>query len=121
MSELGASQDAFNTSAAAGPVERIGYEGQTGAVAGIALQNALFNLVTLGFYRFWAKTRLRRYFWGNTVFRGERLEYTGRGIEMFLGFLIAIAILFVLVFATEFAVEAAGGPLTGDLTDSGHR
>jgi uncharacterized membrane protein YjgN (DUF898 family) len=106
MSDTGASQDVFKTTAdagaatgaAAGPVERISYEGRAGAVAGIALQNALFNLITLGFYRFWAKTRLRRYFWGNTVYRGERVEYTGRGIELFIGFLIAIAILIVLIF-----------------------
>ncbi len=120
MSDTGASQDVFKTTAdagaatgaAAGPVERISYEGRAGAVAGIALQNALFNLITLGFYRFWAKTRLRRYFWGNTVYRGERVEYTGRGIELFIGFLIAIAILIVLVTVAELAVEAVGGPLS---------
>ena len=112
MSDTGASQDVFKVSAAAGPVERISYEGQTGAVAAIALQNALFNLITIGGYRFWAKTRLRRYFWGNMVYRGERLEYTGRGLEIFLGFLIAIAILIALVVATELAAETAGGPLS---------
>jgi uncharacterized membrane protein YjgN (DUF898 family) len=112
MSDTGASQDVFKAAAAAGPVERISYEGQTGAVAAIALQNAFFNLVTIGGYRFWAKTRLRRYFWGNMVYRGERLEYTGLGMEIFLGFLIAIAILIALVVATELAAETAGGPLS---------
>jgi uncharacterized membrane protein YjgN (DUF898 family) len=112
MSDTDASQDDFKAAAAAGPVERISYEGRTGAVAGIALQNALFNLITIGVYRFWAKTRLRRYFWGNMVYRGERLEYTGRGLEIFLGFLIAIAILIALVFVTELAAEAVGGPLS---------
>ncbi len=105
-------QDIFNRSVAAGPVERIDYLGQSGAVAGIALQNALLSLVTLGIYRFWAKTRLRRYFWGNTVFRGERLEYTGRGLELFLGFLVAIVIVFALVFVSELIVDRVGGPLS---------
>ena len=112
MSESGTSQDVFKVSAAAGPVERISYVGQTGAVAAIALQNAFFNLVTIGGYRFWAKTRLRRYFWGNMVYRGERLEYTGRGLEIFLGFLIAIAILIALVVVSELAAGAVGGPLS---------
>ena len=112
MSGSDDTRDSFNRSVAAGPVERIDYLGGTGAVAGIALQNALLSLVTLGIYRFWAKTRLRRYFWGNTVFRGERLEYTGRGLELFLGFLVAIVILFALVFISEFAVDRVGGALS---------
>lgn len=112
MSELSAYQSGGEGSQATAPATAIGYEGRVGEVAAIALQNALFNLITLGFYRFWAKTRLRRYIWGNIEYRGERLEYTGRGGELFLGFLIAIGILLALVFAFEFAIEAAGGPLT---------
>lgn len=93
-------------------VEGVHYDGQSRAVAAIALQNALFNLLTLGVYRFWAKTRIRRYLWGSTIYRGERLEYTGRGIELFLGFLIAVAILMALVFGFELIADAAGGPLS---------
>jgi len=57
--------------------------------------------VTLGIYRFWLSTDMRRFLWSNTVIGGESLEYTGRGIELFLGFLIAIAVLLPLyiVFA----------------------
>ncbi len=36
------------------------YEGRVGEVAGIAVTNVLLGLVTLVFYRFWGKTRLRR-------------------------------------------------------------
>ncbi len=33
------------------------YDGRIGVVARIALTNGLLGLVTLGFYRFWGKTR----------------------------------------------------------------
>ena len=88
MSELSATRGGAEPQSAAGsvpgpvagPAAAIGYAGRVGEIATIALQNALFNLITLGFYRFWAKTRLRRYIWGNIEYRGERLEYTGRGL-----------------------------------------
>ncbi|MDX1576399.1 MAG: DUF898 family protein, partial [Kiloniellales bacterium] len=37
---------------------------------------------------------------------------TGRGLELFLGFLVAIVVIFALVFVSELAVEAVGGPLS---------
>jgi uncharacterized membrane protein YjgN (DUF898 family) len=49
--------------------------------------------VTLGIYRFWFATEMRRFLWSHTQIGGESAEYTGRGIELFLGFLIAIAVL----------------------------
>lgn len=71
----------------------LGYDGRAGHVAAIALINALLGLLTLGFYRFWGKTRMRRYLWSRIVFDDDRFEYTGRGMELLLGFLVAIAIL----------------------------
>jgi uncharacterized membrane protein YjgN (DUF898 family) len=70
-----------------------GYGGTFGNVAGIALANGLLSILTLGFYRFWGKTRLRRYLWGHVSFREDDLEYSGRGMELMVGFLIAIAVL----------------------------
>ncbi len=37
------------------------YEGAAGNIAGIAVRNGVLGVLTLGFYRFWGKTRLRRY------------------------------------------------------------
>ena len=79
---------------AAGPLE-ITYDGTGGQIARIALRNALFNLLTLGIHRFWAKTRLRRHIWANAAFDGDRLEYTGRPVELLLGFLVAFVVLAV--------------------------
>jgi uncharacterized membrane protein YjgN (DUF898 family) len=56
--------------------------------AAIAFPNLLLSIVTLGIYRFWATTREREYLWGKTDFIDERLEWTGRGIELFIGFIM---------------------------------
>lgn len=73
----------------------VGYLRKPGLV-GIVVKNLLLTIITLGIYRFWARTRLRRYFWSNIVVAGEPIEYTGTGRELFVGFLIALAILLPL-------------------------
>ena len=61
--------------------------------AKIALPNVLLTLVTLGIYRFWATTRERQYLWSQTRFIDEPLEWTGRGIELFIGFIMVFFLL----------------------------
>lgn len=61
--------------------------------ARIALPNVLLTLVTLGIYRFWATTRERQYLWAHTRFIDEPLEWTGRGIELFIGFVMVFFLL----------------------------
>jgi uncharacterized membrane protein YjgN (DUF898 family) len=51
--------------------------------------------VTLWFYRFWAKTRVRRHIWDSIRINGEPLEYTGTGKELFFGFLVIMAVIFL--------------------------
>ncbi len=62
----------------------------------LLLRNLALNVVTLGFYRFWARTHLRRHIWGRIEVAGDPLEYTGTGGELFKGFLIALAVLLPL-------------------------
>ncbi len=59
----------------------------------IVVRGALLELVTFGFYRFWLATEMRQYLWSSTEIDGDALEYTGRGKELLLGFLVAMAIL----------------------------
>jgi uncharacterized membrane protein YjgN (DUF898 family) len=59
----------------------------------LVARGAGLELVTLGFYRFWLLTDIRRHLWSNTVIDGDAAEYTGRGRELLIGFLIAMAIL----------------------------
>ena len=61
----------------------------------LVLKTGLLTLLTLGVYRFWAKTRVRRYIWSSTKIDGDGFEYTGNGLEKFLGFLVALVVLAV--------------------------
>ena len=77
---------------------------------GLSLRNGLLNLVTLTLYRFWGKTEVRRRVWMSTWINGEPLEYTGRGKELFLGFLFAVAALGAPFLLVVFGVQF-GGPI----------
>ncbi|MGC1900574.1 MAG: DUF898 family protein [Pseudolabrys sp.] len=57
------------------------------------IRGAALLMVTLGIYRFWLVTDVRRFLWSNTEIAGEPLEYTGTALELLLGFLVAIALL----------------------------
>ncbi len=77
----------------------IDYDDRGGVLTRIALVNALLSMLTLGLYRFWAKTRLRRHLWSNLALYGERMEYVGRPQELLLGFLIVVLVLLPLFLA----------------------
>ncbi len=78
----------------------LSYDGRLGELYGIFLMNLLWTVLTLGIFRFWAITRIRRYLWSRTRFQGERFEYTGTGGELFIGVLLAILILIGAVLVT---------------------
>jgi uncharacterized membrane protein YjgN (DUF898 family) len=59
----------------------------------LLIRGAALLMFTLGIYRFWLTTDVRRFLWSNTEIAGEALEYTGTPLELLLGFLVAIAIL----------------------------
>ena len=72
----------------------------------IAISNALLIICTLGIYRFWAAARQRRYLWSRTQLIDDSLEWTGTGKEMFLGFLIVIAVLAPFFLFIQFLFPA---------------
>jgi uncharacterized membrane protein YjgN (DUF898 family) len=59
----------------------------------LLVRGALLLMVTLGIYRFWLMTDVRRFLWSNTEIAGEALEYIGTPLELLIGFLVAVAIL----------------------------
>ena len=59
----------------------------------LVFRGALLEFVTVGFYRFWLATDIRRHLWSHTSVGGDAPEYTGTAKELFLGFLFAMAIL----------------------------
>lgn len=75
----------------------------------LLIRGALLLMVTLGLYRFWLATDIRRFLWANTDIAGDTLEYNGLATELLLGFLIAIAIL-VPLYALFFVVAIEFGP-----------
>ena len=72
----------------------------------IAATNVLLTIVTLGVYRFWATARQRRYLWSRTEVIGDRLEWSGTGKEMFIGFLIVMAVLIPFFLFIQFLFPA---------------
>lgn len=70
------------------PEHRIVFDGANADLWPMALSIGLLNVITLFFYRFWGRTRVRQYLWARTSLFGDRFAYTGTGKEMFIGFLI---------------------------------
>ena len=69
------------------------YDGTIGGLYGVFLVNLLLSFLTLGIFRFWAISRTRRYLWMHTGFQGQRFSYTGTGLQLFVGYLLAFAAL----------------------------
>jgi uncharacterized membrane protein YjgN (DUF898 family) len=78
----------------------------------LVARGAALELVTAGFYRFWLATDIRRHLWSNTVIDGDAAEYTGRGRELLIGFLFAMAIL-VPIYLAYFLVTVEAERLRG--------
>lgn len=82
-------------------IARLSYHGRMGPLTLLTVSNLFLTIVTLGIYRFWARTRFRDYFWRNVDFLDDRFEYTGKGLELFLGFLIALGVIIPLGLASQ--------------------
>ncbi len=95
--------DASIPPASAGAVKFLGKEA---AYWRLRVKGAGLLLLTLGIYRFWFATDVRRYLWSNTEIGGETLEYTGLAAELLGGFLLAVAILVPLYTAIACAALA---------------
>ena len=69
------------------------YDGTLGELYAIYLRHLVLMIVTLGWSRFWGRTRIRRYVWNHLAILGDRFEYRGRGRELLIGFLFAVVLL----------------------------
>ena len=83
------------------PAASVRFLGDEGAYWRLRIKGAALVVVTLGIYRFWLATDVRRFLWSNTEISGDTLEYNGLATELLVGFLFALAILVPLymVFA----------------------
>ena len=89
--------------------------GTNGGFVGLSFKNWFLNIITLTLYRFWGRTEVRKKIWSETELNGERFEYTGKGIELFKGFLIATFVVvlpyLLVIFAGQLLPPAIGLPL----------
>lgn len=69
------------------------YDGKLGDLYAIYLRHLVLMLLTLGWSRFWGRTRIRRYVWNHLSILGDRFEYRGRGLELLVGFLLALLLI----------------------------
>ena len=82
----------------------------------LAVRTGALTVATLGIYRFWARTRLRRYIWSSIMPGGDSFEYTGTGLEKFLGFLIALVVLAVYLGLLQVVLSFVGFNLWGAIS-----
>lgn len=103
--------DSMLASEAAGEPLRLEQRAKLRSFVGISLKNGLLNILTLTLYRFWGRTEVRKRIWSSTYLNDEAFEYTGRGMELFIGFLIATGL--TLVFLLVVVGVQFLGPLGG--------
>lgn len=106
-----------STTAESGDV--IAFDGRRGPLLQLVLKNMVLTVLTLGIYRFWAKTAVRQGFWRHISIAGERLEYTGTGGELFVGFLIATCVLLPFFAVTSIVEPIASISATGAVVWNG--
>lgn len=71
------------------------YKGDGPSLFRLTFVTGILTILTLGIYRFWAKTRIRKFIWAGASADGDSFEYTGTGLEKLLGFLVAVVFLAV--------------------------
>jgi uncharacterized membrane protein YjgN (DUF898 family) len=114
MTTLDATVSTAQTSMSArSPMAR--FLGRGAAFWRLLARGAVMLMFTLGIYRFWLTTDIRRYLWSNTEIAEESFEYTGTARELLLGFLIAIAVL-VPLYSAFFLLTLALGQIWSTLS-----
>src|SRR3569623_1291161 len=79
--------------ASGGKTNGLRFLGPRRTYARLLARGAALLMVTLGLYRFWLMTDVRRFLWASTEIDGETLEYAGTPFELVLGFLVAVAVM----------------------------
>lgn len=100
-------------------VGKFRYHGSGGDLFGMVIVNAIFTILTLGIYSFWARTKVRQFHYSHTELDGDRFAYHGTGGELLRGALIAGVVSFVLALVLTLGIEAAGGEDAAPLITGG--
>lgn len=95
--------------------QRLSFDGKSGAIFWLIFKTTFLTLITLGIYRFWARARVRKFIWSNTKLGSDGLEYSGTGLEKFLGFLIALVVLAIYLGILQVVLTFAGINMFGTI------
>lgn len=95
------------TTPASGETLTFGQALKSSEFVGLGIKNGLLNIITLGVYSFWAKTATRRRVWEKVSLNGEAFAYTGKGLELFIGFLLGMVCLLVPYVAVILLIQFA--------------
>ena len=79
------------------------YRGEGTAFFFVIIKNIFLTIITLGIYAAWAKTRRRQYIWSHVELHGQRMVYTGTGMELFIGYL-KLAGVYLVIFGVPMAL-----------------
>ena len=77
-------------------MKQLHFEGSGFEYFKIWIVNILLIIITFGVYYPWAKVRKQRYFYANSTLESRNFEYHATGKQLFLGYIIAMALLLVL-------------------------
>jgi uncharacterized membrane protein YjgN (DUF898 family) len=91
-------------------VAKVEFTGGRGQLFGLLLRGHLLIVPTLGIYRFWMLTWKRRFYWQNTVVDGDALEYSGRAMQLLIGFLFALGF-FLPIYIGFFYISTQGSEI----------
>src|SRR5258708_28979548 len=114
MTTFDATVPAAQIGAVAPAASVVRFGGEPRAFWRLLAHGAVLLMFTLGIYRFWLTTDIRRYLWSNTEIADESFEYTGTARELLLGFLIAVAVL-VPLYGAFFLLPLALGEIWSSL------
>lgn len=87
------------------------FHGTGGDLFGIQIVNMLLTIVTLGFYYFWGRVKVRQYILSQTQFEGDRFAYHGTGKELLIGFLKASLLFFVPLILLNIVPDLIGSAI----------
>jgi uncharacterized membrane protein YjgN (DUF898 family) len=94
------------------PDARLHFAGSRSDYWRLMIRGAALQAITLGIYRFWLHTDMRRFLWASTQVESDNFEYTGTAVELLLGFLIAIGIL-IPIYGLLFVASLELGVISG--------
>ena len=88
-------------------MQPLSFKGSGSEYFKIWIVNILLTIVTLGLYYPWAKVRNNRYFYGNTELENRNFDYHATGKQLFIGYLIAMALF--IAFTVIQQISPIGG------------